>query len=150
MPSFWTTYITIYDSSPTPSCSGLCSTRAMTMAATSPADSIWTRKTTRLCHLSSRRPHVVSSCQLVDALPLFILSKLRCPLVVVVLPCQLVVALPLDVLSLRPPLVLLSCQLVVASPLLILLLRRPLILLSHWLVVVSPLDVPPSCHLVFL
>jgi hypothetical protein len=52
-----------YDSSPTPNRSGLRST-IMTMAATSPVDSVWTRKTTRLIRLSSCRPRVVSSCQL--------------------------------------------------------------------------------------
>ena len=40
---------------------------SMTMAATSPVNSVWTRKTTRLCRLSSRRPGVVLSCQLVVA-----------------------------------------------------------------------------------
>jgi len=62
---------------------------SMTMAATSPVNSVWTRKTTRLCCLSSCRPGVVLSCQLVVALPLVVLS-LRRPLIV--LSCQLVVA----------------------------------------------------------
>ena len=61
----------------------------------------------------SRRPGVVSSCQLVVALPL-VVPSLRHPLVV--LSRQLGVALPLAVLSLRHPLVNLSHQLVVASP----------------------------------
>ena len=53
-----------------PNSSRLRSTRDMTMAATSPVGSVWTPKTTKLCHLLSRRPQVVSSCQLVVALPL--------------------------------------------------------------------------------
>ncbi len=69
---------------------------SMTMAATSPVDSVRTRKTTRLCHLLSRRPGVVLSCQLVVASPLAVLSLCR-PLVV--LSRQLVVGLPLAVLS---------------------------------------------------
>jgi hypothetical protein len=109
---------------------------SMTMAATSPVDSIWTRKTTRLCRLSSCRPGVVLSCQLVVALPLVVLS-LRRPLVV--LSRQLVVASPLAVLSLRCPLVVLSRQLVVALPLAILLLRHPLVNSSRQLVVALPL-----------
>ena len=63
------------------------------MAATSPVDSVCTRKTTRLCHLSSRRPRVVLSRQLVVALPLAVLS-LHLPLVV--LSRQLVVTSPFD------------------------------------------------------
>jgi len=107
-----------------------------------------------LCRLSSRRPSVVSSCQLVVASPLFILS-LRRPLVD--LSRQLVVASPLAVLSLRRPLVVLSRQLVVALPLLVvalpltvLSLRHPLVNSSRQLVVASPLLVlslrptPPS------
>ena len=38
---------------------------ALPMAATLPVDSIWTRETTKLCRLLSRRPRVVSLCQLV-------------------------------------------------------------------------------------
>ena len=93
------------------------------MAATLPVNSVWTRKTTRLCCLSSRRPLVVSSC-------------------------QLVVASPLVVLSLHRPLVILTRQLVVALPLAVFLLRRPFVLSSRRLVVVSPLDAPPSRPLV--
>ena len=70
---------------------------SMTVAATSPVDSVWTRKTTRLCHLPLCRPGVVLSCKLVVASPLVVLS-LRRPLVV--LMRQLVVASPLAVLSL--------------------------------------------------
>jgi hypothetical protein len=77
---------------------------SMTMAATSPVNSVWTRKTTRLCRLSSRRPGVLLSCQLVLALPLVVLS-LRRPLVV--LSHHLVVASPLAVFSLCCPLVVL-------------------------------------------
>ncbi len=51
------------------------------MAATSPVNSVWTGKSTRLCCLSSRRPDVLLSCQLVVASPLVVLS-LHCPLVV--------------------------------------------------------------------
>ena len=83
------------------------------MAATLPIASVWTPTSMRLCCLSSRRPGVVSSCQLVVASPL-VVPSLRRPLVV--LSRQLVVALPLAVLSLRHPLVNLSHQLVVASP----------------------------------
>ena len=36
---------------------------SITMAATSPVDSVWTQKTTRLCCLSSCRPSVVLACQ---------------------------------------------------------------------------------------
>ena len=49
----------------------------MTMAATSPVDSIWTRKTMRLCRLSLRRPGVISSCQLAVPSPLVVLSLCR-------------------------------------------------------------------------
>ena len=102
------------------------------MAVTLPIDFVWSRTTTRLCHLSSRRPGVVSSCQLVVALPL-VVPSLRRPLVV--LSRQLVVALPLTVLSLCHPLVNSSHQLVFASPLLVLSLRsvppsRPLVALA--------------------
>ncbi len=82
------------------------------MAATLPINSVWTRKTTRLCCLSSRRPGVVLSCQLVVASPLVVLSLPR-PLIV--LSRQLVVASPLTILSLHCPLVVLSCQQVVAQ-----------------------------------
>jgi len=109
---------------------------SMTMAATSPVDSVWTRKTMRLCRLSSRRPGVVLSCQLVVASPLAVHSLCR-PLVV--WSRQLVVASPLTILSLRCPLDVLSCQLVAALPLAILLLRLPLVNLLHQLVVASPL-----------
>ena len=109
---------------------------SMTMAATSPVDFIWTRKTTRLCCLLPHRPGVVLSCQLVVALPLVVLS-LRRPLVV--LSHQLVVASPLAILSLHRPLVNLSCQLVVSLPLTILLLCHPLVNSSCQLVVASPL-----------
>jgi hypothetical protein len=94
---------------------------SMTMATTSSVDSVWTHKTTRLCRLSSHRPGVVLSC-------------------------QLVVALPLVVLSLRLPLIILSHQLVVAS---IALPSRCLVapagcrIASH-----RPLVVPPSRQLV--
>jgi hypothetical protein len=124
---------------------------SMTMAATLPVDSVWTRKTMRLCRLLSRHPGVVLLCQLVVALPLVVLS-LRRPLVV--LSRQLVFASPLAVLSLCCPLVVLSCQLVVTLPLAVLLLRHPLVNLSRQLVVASPLLVlslcpaPPSCPLV--
>jgi hypothetical protein len=53
----------------------------MTIAATLPVDSVWTRKTTSLCHLLSSHPSVISSCQLVVALPLVALSLCR-PLLV--------------------------------------------------------------------
>ena len=116
---------------------------SMTMAATSSVNSVWTRETTKLCRLSSRRPGVVSSCQLVVTSPLVVLSLLR-PLVV--LSRQLVVALPLAVLSLRHPLVVLSRQLVVASPLAFLVLRCPLVVLSCQLVVALPLAVLSLHH----
>ncbi len=116
----------------------------MTVAATLPVDSVWTRKTMRLCRPSSRRPGVVSLCQLVVASPLFVLS-LRHTLIV--FSRQLVVASPL---SLRCPLVILLHWLVVALPLTVLSLRHPLVNSSHRLVVASPLLVlllrpmPPS------
>ena len=50
---------------------------SMTMAATLPAYSVWTRKTTRLCPLLSCCPRVVSSYQLVVASPLVVLSLRR-------------------------------------------------------------------------
>ena len=124
---------------------------SMSMAATSPVDSVWTRKTMRLCRLSSRRPGVILSCQLVVASPLAVLSLCR-PLVV--WSRQLVVASPLAILSLRCPLVVLSRQLVVALPLAILLLCLPLVNLLHQLFVASPLlnlllhPAPPSRPLV--
>ena len=96
----------------------------------------WTRKTTRLCRFLSRRPLVTSSCQLVVASPLVVLSLCRS---LVVLSRELVVTLPLAVLSLCHPLVLSLSQLVVTSLLLVLLLCRPLFLLSRRLVVVSSL-----------
>jgi hypothetical protein len=98
--------------------------------------SIWTPTSTRLCHLSSRRPDVVLPCQLVVASPLVVPSLCR-PLVV--LSRQLVVALPLAILSLRCPLVVLSRQLVVALPLTVLSLRHPLVNSLRQLVVASPL-----------
>ena len=113
------------------------------MAATSPIDSVWTRKTMRLCGLSSRRPGVILSCQLVVASPLVVLS-LHCLLVV--LSRQLVVASPLTILSLRCPLVVLSRQLVVALPLAVLSLRHPLIKSLHQLVVALPLAVLSLRH----
>ncbi len=51
MSPFWMTLLTTYNSSPTPNCSGLCSTWAMTMAATLPIDSIWIWKTMRFFSL---------------------------------------------------------------------------------------------------
>jgi hypothetical protein len=109
---------------------------SITMAATSPVDSVWTQKTTRLCRLSSRRPSVVLACQLVVTSPLVVLS-LRRPLVV--LSHQLVVASPLAILSLRCPLIVLLHQLVVALPLAVLLLHHPLVNSLRQLVVASPL-----------
>ena len=109
---------------------------SMTMAATLPVDSIWTRNTTRLCCLLSRHPGVVLLCQLVVASPLVVLSLCR-PLII--LSRQLVVASPLAVLSLRCPLVILSRQLVVALSLAILSLRHPLVNSLRQLVVASPL-----------
>ncbi len=117
--------------------------QATAMTATLPADSVWNRKTRRVCHLSSRCPLVVSSCQLVAASPLVVLSWSH----------QLVVALPLVILSLVcHPLVLLSRQLVVASPLLVLSLLRPLVPISwslHCLSTCHPLVVSlhhPMCR----
>ena len=111
--------------------SGFHSIRATTMAATLPVDSIWTRKTTRLCPLSSCRPCVTSLCQLIVASPLVVLS-LCLPLII--LSRELVVTLPLAILSLCHPLVLSLRQLVVVSLLLALLLRVQLVLLSRrWL-----------------
>jgi hypothetical protein len=109
---------------------------SMAMTATSPVDSVWTRKTTRLCHLSSRRPGVILSCQLVVSSPLVVLS-LRCPLVVLLR--LLVVASPHAILSLRCHLVVLSRQLVVTLPLTVLLLRHPLVNSLCQLVVASSL-----------
>jgi len=105
------------------------------MAVTLPIDFVWSRTTTRLCHLSSRRPGVVSSCQLVVASPL-VVPSLRRPLVV--LSRQLVVALPLTVLSSRCPLVVLSHQLVVALPLAVLSMHHPLVYSSACYYIASP------------
>jgi hypothetical protein len=139
---FWATSLTACDSTPTQNRSGFHLIRATTMTATLPVNSVWTRKTKRLCRLLSRHPPLVaSSCQLVVASPLVVLS-LCYPLVV--LSHQLVVALPLAIVSLRHPLVLLLCQLVVTLPILILLLCHPLVLSSRRLVVVSPVDAAPS------
>ena len=105
----------------------------------------------RLCRLSLHHPGVVSSCQLVVAMPLVVPSLCR-PFAVLLL--QLVVASPLIVLSLRCPLVVLSRQLVVAFPLAVLSLRHPLVNLLLQLVVALPLLVlllrpaPQSCPLV--
>jgi hypothetical protein len=94
---------------------------SMTVATTSPVDSVWTRMTTRLCRLLSHRPGVILSCQLVVTLPLFVLSLSR-------------------------PFIILSCQLVVAS---IVLPSRCLVapagcrIASH-----RPLVVTPSCQLI--
>ena len=102
----------------------------------------------RLCRLLSHRPHVVSSCQLVVASPLVILSlchlSLSClPVGCCIVSCRPLVALP------SCPLVLLSRRLVATSPLLVLLLlHRPLTLSLCRLVVASPLGTPPSRHLV--
>ena len=124
----------------------------------------------RLCCLSSRRPGVILSCQLVVAIPLVVLS-LRHPLII--LSRQLVVASPLVNLSLCCPLVVLSRQLLhcllpssccatLSSTRRTSLLshrlassshctpRCPLVLSSCRLVVVSPLDALPSRHLVVL
>ena len=148
---FWTTSLRCCNSSPTHNRSGLHSIRAITMAATSPIDSVWSQTTTRLSRLSLRRPGVILSCQLVVASPL-VVPSLRHTLVI--LSRQLVVQLPLTILSLRCPLVVLSCQLVVALPLAVLSLRHPLINSLLRLVVASPLLVlllgpaPPSRPLV--
>jgi hypothetical protein len=142
------------------------------MAATLPVDSVWTRKTTRLCCLSSGRPLVVSSCQLVVASriasrrPLIAPPSrhLDAPAGCRIASCRLLVAPPFRplvapagccVASQRaalsssrhivvPPLVISSRQLVVASSsLFVLWLHRPLVLSSCWLVVALPLQ---CCH----
>jgi len=94
------------------------------MAPNLPVDSIWTRKTMRLCRLSSRRPLVTSPCHQVVAQPLVVLSVCR-PLVNLLR--QLVVASPLFILSLRCPCVVLLRQLVVPLPLAVLSLSHPLV-----------------------
>ncbi len=63
----WTTSLTTCDSSQTKKKSVFCSILVKTMVTTLPVDSVWTRKTMRLCRLLSRRPLVTSSCQLVVA-----------------------------------------------------------------------------------
>ena len=131
---FWNTLLRCCDSSPTHNRSNLRSIQAITMAATSPIDSVWSQTTTRLCRLFSHRPGVVSSCQLIVASPLVVPSLRRS---LVVLLHQLVVASPLAVLSLRCPLVVLSRQLVVALPLVILSMRHPLVNSSCQLVAAS-------------
>ena len=115
---------------------------SMTKAATPRVDSVWTRKTMRLCCLSLCRPGVVSLCQLVVASPLVVLSLCR-PLVV--LSHQLVVASPLVVLSFCCPLVVLLRQLVVTLPLAVLSLHHPLDNSLRQLVVASPLFVLSLC-----
>jgi len=45
--------------------------------ANQPINSVWSRKTTKLCHLSSHSPRVISSCQLVFASPVVVLSLPR-------------------------------------------------------------------------
>jgi hypothetical protein len=118
------------------------------MAATSPVNSVWTGKTTRLCRLSSRRPGVLLSCQLVVASPLVVLS-LRCPLVVLLRQlshCLSPSSLCATLSSTRRA-SLLTHRLSLSSrcaP------RRPLVLSLRWLVVALPLDTPLSCRLVFL
>ena len=94
---------------------------SMTMAATLPVNSVWTRKTSRLCRLLPCRPGVVLSC-------------------------QLVVTLPLVVISLRRPLIVLSCQLIVAS----IALPSHCLVAPAGCCIASchPLVVPPSCQLV--
>ena len=117
---------------------------SMTMATTLPVNSVWTRKTTRLCLLLSRGLRVVSLCQLVDALPIVVLS-LRHPLIV--LTCQLVVGSPLAVFSLRHPLS--SCCTSVLSHCLSSSSRYVAHSSSHragWLL--GRLDAPPSHRLV--
>jgi hypothetical protein len=81
---FWTTSLRCCDSSPTHNHSGLRSIQAITMAATSPIDSIWRRTTTRFCRLSSHRPVVVLSCQLVVPL----LSSSHCAALSSSLSCR--------------------------------------------------------------
>jgi hypothetical protein len=144
----------------------------MTIAATLPVDSVWTRKTTSLCHFSSSHPSVISSCQLVVALPLvalllcrplLVLSSCQAPaccsvtsrhpliappsrLLVAPAGCHIVSCRPIVALSSTRRASLLSCYLslsVCCAP------CRPALLLSLCqLVVASPLDAPPSCHLV--
>ena len=54
---FWTTKPTSSNSSPKPNHSGFRSIRAMTMAATSPTDSVWTQKSMRCFSYSHCRRH---------------------------------------------------------------------------------------------
>jgi len=112
------------------------------MAVTLSVDSVWTWRTTRLCRLLLHHPLVTSSCQLVVALPLVVLSLCR-PLVNS--SRQLDVASPLLILSLLCPLIVLSRQLVVALPLAVLSLRHPLVNSSHQLVVASSLLILSLC-----
>jgi hypothetical protein len=142
------------------------------MAATLPVDSIWTRKTTRLCHL---RPAALLLSRCASWLSHHLLLSSHCPTLLsscctailslhhslVHMSRQLVVALPLAIISFQHPLIVLLCQLVVTSPLVVLLLRpvppsRPLIALagccdpSQCAALLSSccLVVLPSCRLV--
>ena len=105
--------------------------------------------------LSLRRPLILSSCQLVVALPL-VAPPNRAHRPLVVSSCQLVLAYPLVVLLLRHPLILSSRRLVVASPLVAPPTRDFVVPPSHPLFVPAdccitfhcPLDVPPTHHLI--
>ena len=134
---FWTTSLRYCDSSPTHNHSGLRSIRAITMAATLPVNSVWTRKTTRLCCLSSCRPGVVLSCQLVVESPVVALPS--CPLVT--LPSCLLSS-PLIVFSLHHPLIVSLHRLVVVA--------LPLVVLPLVALLSRPLVAPLSCPLVSL
>jgi len=139
-----------------------------TMAATSPVNSVWTRKTTRLCCLLSRRPGVschaswllhrllpsshcaalLSSCRRASWLLHCLLpsSHLCCPLVVLshqLLHCLSPSSCCATLSSTHHASLLLHCLSLSSccTP------RCPFVLLSHRLVV-SPLDVPPSRCLV--
>ncbi len=127
---FWTTLLRCCDSSPTHNRSGLCSIRAITMAATSSMDSVWTRKSMRRFSSSLAWRHMrfgwlpnQGHGQLVVTLPLLVLSLHR-PLVLS--SRQLVVAC---VASRRATLSL-SWLVVASSSLVVLSLHRPLVLLS--------------------
>ena len=82
---FWTTLLRCCDSSPTHNCSGLCSIGAMTMAATSPINSVWTRKSMRRFSSLPAWRHTrfgwlpnQGHGQLVVTLPLLVLSSSYC------------------------------------------------------------------------
>jgi hypothetical protein len=143
---FWTKLLRCCDSSPTHNRAGLHWTQAITMAATLPIDSDWSRRTMRLCCHSSCRPLVVFSCQLVAASPLVVLSLHRPLAICLVAPAGC------HIDSHHPLVALPSCSLVAPAGCHIAFPHPLVVPPTHPVVApagcASPLEVPPTRRLV--